>query len=288
MQSIPVIWINLKRAHSRRKAMEWALTKGGWNHTRVEAIDGQDKKNRFLTIPDLLTAGSQLPGVQRWEEPTPFRRTSRAELACMASWQIAFRVCQQRSEQWFLVMEDDVGASLAIPEEWPFSLSEIIAASPPDTLAIQLAPINPNVRSRLYEYWASSERQALTVRKSEIRSHGNGAVLLNHTAIKFLSKRFSQNCHSRYYHSHIIYHPWSIRPVADKVLYGYLPKRCSSVLTFPLFCLDSQDSDIHSLHVSQYHTGSRENTQKLWEKEGLISFVNAQKYWDKLRDSPCQ
>ena len=61
---------------------------------------------------------------------------------------------------WLLMMEDDLGASLAKPNTWAHSLLELINFCPTQTLAIQLAPINHILRKDLAERYLASKEDA--------------------------------------------------------------------------------------------------------------------------------
>ena len=66
--------------------MDWAINEGGWNAQRFNAIDANEKNQLLLPIPNLLKTGTPLPGLYRKEEANSNRASSRAELACLASW----------------------------------------------------------------------------------------------------------------------------------------------------------------------------------------------------------
>lgn len=281
---IPILWINLDRATRRRARMEWALHNGGWTSTRFSAIDARDKRQFFLALPNLLKAGNQLPGVYRSEESQPNRKTSRAELACMASWKRLLCVAKSvRSPSgWLLLMEDDLGATLANPKAWVHSLLDLIEFCPSHTLAIQLAPISAIVRQHLVEEWKQSHGSCLAVSKEQVRSHGNGAILINQKSLTILqdplinfSSMFSKNFHPMLY-------PWRLRPVADKWLYAALPTGSCQVATYPHFCLDAEDSDLHIDHVDNFHKPSRQVTINIWKRDHRLELLSAQKAWDNI------
>ena len=168
--------------------MDWALKKGGWKAHRFKAIDAEDRHENFLPISNFLKAGTKLPGIYISDETEPKRITGRAELACLASWKLAFVRAKQITSKrgWVLIMEDDLGASLAEPNAWRHSLIELIKYCPMHTLVIQLAPISATVRSQLAQKWEQTKGKCLAVRKEKIRSHGNGAVLVNQHAVDLL------------------------------------------------------------------------------------------------------
>ncbi|MCH9714099.1 MAG: hypothetical protein K0U63_06075 [Cyanobacteria bacterium] len=266
--SIPLLWINLDRAPQRRARMAWAIRQGGWQAQRFPAVDGQDRRQRLLAWPNPLCAGTALPGLRRLQEPQPWRRTSRAELACLASWKrlLLLAAATPSPSGWLLLMEDDLGASLAAPGGWAHALGALIASCPPHTLAIQLAPISGGVRRELHQRWLSSGGRCLCWPKQEVRSHGNGAVLLQQRAIPQLMGPLERLCARGAAQWHPLSHPWQIRPVADKWLYGALPAGSCQVATYPHFCLEAADSSLHQQHVAAYHRPSRAITLELWRR----------------------
>ena len=283
-ERIPLLWINLDRAIKRRNRMEWALQKGGWNHYRFSAIDAHDNNQRLIAIPHILQCGTALPGLYRSEEAVSKRRTTRPELACLASWKHLLLNAERISSPsgWLLLMEDDLGASLAKPEAWAHSLQELIKFCPRKTLVIQLAPISARVRHQLATEWRRSRGKCLAVKKEKIRSHGNGAVLLHKRALNFLQdpllnliSRYKQNWHPMLY-------PWRIRPVADKWIYGALPRESCQVATYPHFCLDAEDSALHLDHVEAFHRPSRQVTLSIWKRDQRKDLIEAQVAWDQI------
>jgi hypothetical protein len=286
MPPIPLLWINLERAARRRRRMDWAITTGGWSGERLAGVDACDPRQRLLPLPDPLRAGAPLPGLPRRQEPDPRRPTSRAELACLASWQRLIGRAHHRlshsAADWILLMEDDVGASLARPEAWPHDLAALTADAGPGALAIQLAPISARVRRQLHGLWRQSGGQRLTVPKRHWRSHGNGAVLLHRRALRRLwppPARWAAHFAPRW---HPLLHPWRVRPVADKWLYACLPAEACHVATFPLFCLEAEDSALHPEHVDAFHQPSRRTTLAIWEEEGCGGLLEAQRAWEAI------
>lgn len=283
-EQIPVLWINLNRAHRRRNRMQWALKNGGWTAYRFNAVDADDCLHHFLPLPNFFNSGSSYPGLYRANEAQPFRSTSRAELACLASWKrlllLANRITS--GSGWFLLLEDDIGASLAVPEYWAHSLHDLISYCPSHTLAIQLAPISATVRDRLFNLWNLSQGSCLAVRKTLVRSHGNGAVLLHQRALNLLFDPFLYLTSIFTTHLHPLSYPWRIRPVADKWLYAALPPNSCYVATYPHFCLDAEDSALHSDHVDAYHRPSRETTINIWDLDHRFELINAQYFSDSL------
>ena len=283
--SIPLLWINLDRAPQRRARMAWAIRQGGWQAQRLAAVDGLDRRQRLLPWPNPLRAGTALPGLRRLQEPQPWRRTSRAELACLASWKrlLLLAAATPSPSGWLLLMEDDLGACLAAPEGWAHALGALIDCSPPHTLAIQLAPISGGVRRELHQRWLSSGGRCLCWPKEEVRSHGNGAVLLHQRAIPQLMGPLERLCSRWTAQWHPLSHPWQIRPVADKWLYGALPPGSCQVATYPHFCLEAADSSLHHEHVAAYHRPRREITLELWLQDGRHDLLAAQQQWDRIQ-----
>ena len=283
-EQIPLLWINLSRAGRRRARMEWAIQEGGWKAHRIEAVDGTDQTQRLVTVPNILKKGTNYPGLHRANEVTPNRKTSRGELACLASWKrmiVKADKVKTRSG-WILMMEDDVGASLAVPRGWEHTLTEVINYCPEETMAIQLSPISSNVRRQLAKEWKNSGGGCLAVSKELIRSHGNGAVLLRKKAVKLLkdpllliASKISENWQP-------MLHPWKIRPVADKWIYGALPPGSCKVATYPHFCLEAEDSSIHNEHIENIHKPSRKMTLELWDKDQRYELIKAQEIWDNI------
>ena len=279
----PLYWINLQRQGDRRKRMERAIHQGGWNAERWKATDSQDRSNTFIALPKPWKKSSTLPGIERKDENQPTRPTNRAELACLSSWQnlIEHLKSQSSPSGWFLLMEDDVGSSLACPEAWPFNLEDITKSAGKNALAIQMAPISSKARLQLYKIWEESNGIHLTVPKSTVRSHGNGAVLLNYRAIPMLERHLGRWIQKFSPFLHILSHPRKIRPVADKWLYSCLPTSSSWVCTYPLFCLEAINSDLHIKHVENFHLPSRITTLDLWRKDNSVELIKAFSSWNK-------
>ena len=58
---IPVLWINLNRAHRRRTRMQWALENGGWTAYRFNAVDAEDCLHHFLPFQIFLILEAPIP-----------------------------------------------------------------------------------------------------------------------------------------------------------------------------------------------------------------------------------
>ena len=262
--------------------MLWAIERGGWNSHRLNAIDCNNKEQHLFSVPNLLKRGTRLPGIYRTDEVNPKRVTSRAELACLASWkQSLIQIREIRSPSgWHLLMEDDVGASLAAPEDWAHSLLELIDFCPNRTLAIQLAPISAFADS--LQRSGISNGRYLAVAKEKIRSHGNGAVLLNQWALKLLIDPFLRLSSTYASHWHPLVHPWCIRPVADKWIYGSLPPGTCQVATYPHFCLEASSSTLHEDHINEFHKPSREITIEIWKEDQRNKLIQAQQTWENF------
>ena len=282
IQSYPIFWINLERQRKRCMRMEWALEMGGWNHTRWDAIDAQDNRKIFISLERLWQYSNDLPGVRRSLEFDPKRLTTRAELACLASWQTLIEHLENinSASGWFLLMEDDVGSSLCCPQDWPFSLKQLTESSG-NALIIQLAPINARTKSDLHKKWLSSQGKILSVPKGKIKSHGNGAILLHQEAIPFLKRHFGRMLQKIFRNFHLLGHPRNVRPVADKWLYASLPEERCWVCTYPLFCLEAEDSSLHKDHVHQFHMPSRDITLQTWESDGADTLLTCFEEWLK-------
>lgn len=283
-QQIPLLWINLDRCVQRRNRMEWAIQQGGWASHRLSGIDGQDPRHRLIALPNPLRAGTNLPGIIRAHESEPRRRTSRAELACLASWKLLLLKAREikTPSGWLLLMEDDLGACLAASQAWAHSLLDLIESCPTQTLVIQLAPISAAVRQNLATLWRQSEGQCMSVAKEQVRSHGNGAVLIHQRALSHLLDSIHTFCASNWPRLHPLIHPWRIRPVADKWLYGSLPSGSCRVATYPHFCLEAQDSSLHQQHVAAFHQPSRAITLQIWQADHREELLAAQRKWDSI------
>ena len=264
--SIAVFWINLARAGRLGRCMVNALEFGGWEHERFDAIDGQDARHSFIPVPHLFRHGSLYPGVARSGEPRPFRRTTRPELACLASWQkvikYAGRAVQHLKGDLFLFMEDDAGSSLAVPDAWPFTLEDVARqadrharkSGTPWTM-VQLAPIN----ARSYglgclKNGRKAGGETVWFPRPSVRSHGNAGILLHRRAFRapFTRATFHMDHWQQEADLHVLAHPWAVRPVADKWIYSIVPRKSVYVLTYPLFCLEAKDSELHRSHVDSY------------------------------------
>ena len=259
--------------------------KGRWDAYRFCAVGANERNNRLFPIPNLLKNGTDLPGV--------FGRNTTKSLL-VQSWHVASwkRLLLSAKEVtsvngWVLLMEDDLGASLAHPEAWAYSLQDLIDFCPDNTLAIQLSPISAKVREELDKKWQESRGTCLAVSKKYVRSHGNGAVLLHKNAIELLIdpmiylSKWSRNWHP-------LLHPWKIRPVADKWIYGALPPDSCQVSTYSNFCLDADNSSLHPEHIDAYHKPSRLITLNIWKRDKRHDLLNAQKMWDSINTRNCQ
>ena len=268
--------------------MNWALKSGGWKSHRLSAIDAADNDQKLLALPNLFQAGTKLPGLYRSEEPESSRRTSRPELACLASWKRLLLNSQQIDSPsgWLLLMEDDVGASLARPAAWAHSLIDLIEFCPKQTLAIQLYPTNAKIREKLAQDWEISQGKCIAVNKEIVHSHGNAAILLNKKALEILIDplQYFANYISKNWHPML--HPWKIRPVADKWLYGTLPPGSCQVATYPHFCLDAENSALHPEHVEAFHRPSRAATINIWERDNRKGLLESQKFWESISETP--
>ena len=281
----PLYWINLDRDVQRRHRMEWALKKGGWQSERWRAIDARDNQHHFLALPKPWQTASRMPGVQHSEESNPGRLTSRSELACLSSWQTLIEKLDYCSSPsgWFLLMEDDVGSSLACPEAWPASLDQLIDAAGSECLGIQLAAISSKARQSLHAKWKTANQKIIVVPKESIRSHGNGAILLNQRAIPYLKRRLGRWLQNMVPNLYVLGHPHNVRPVADKWLYASLPSSTCWVATYPLFCLDASESSLHEEHVKDFHQPSLESTLTLWKEDDAKELINNFKYWRSIK-----
>lgn len=290
---IPVLWINLGRAKRLKKCMEWALAEGKWANHRFDAIDANQPSHRFVALPGMHKTGSIFPGALRKGEPNPSQKTNRPELACLASWQYAvnkaFALMARYNCRHVLIMEDDVGSSLAVPGSWPFGLTELTAAA--DRLAqkrgipwslLQLAPINANARNSLRKKWKKNDPESWLAPKEEIRSHGNGAVLVNKNAIDYLTVNLNPKISKLLPNFHFLPYPRKIRPVADKWIYASVPQGSVYVLTYPLFCLEARYSGLHHEHVENFHLPSREVTLQIWKADGYSRLLEAYEKWKQI------
>lgn len=279
--SVPIVWINLDRADRRRRRMLHALAAGGWTHQRIAAIDARESGIRLRAKPDWSRRGTAFPGVRRFAEASPFRRTSRAELACLASWQRALaRAADSMARldaRMVLLVEDDCGATLACPRAWPVSLDEIASAAGDAWTVVQLAPINPRVRRELFDRWRRDDGPVVS--KRLVRSHGNGAVLLHRRALDHLRPHLPTAPDRP---PGPLQHPWAVRPVADKWLYAMLPAETVFVAGVPFFTQDAADSDLHPDHLDRFHRGSREIVETIWGEAGWRELAAALAAWDAI------
>ena len=283
-KDIPLFWINLNRAKKRRARMNWAIKQGGWKAHRFNAIDSNDMHQRLLALPNPFRAGTPLPGLYLRDEAEPKQPTKRSELACLASWKRLLITAKKikAPRGWVLLMEDDLGASLAASHDWAHTLIDLIEFCPNQTLAIQLAPISAAVRQQLATEWQQSNGTCLAISKENVRSHGNGAVLLHQKALDLLIDPLLCLTYSFKKNWHPLLHPWKIRPVADKWLYGALPAGSCQVATYPHFCLEAEDSTLHLEHVAAFHKPSRDVTMRIWKRDQRESLLKAQYTWDQI------
>ena len=284
LQTIPVYWINLERDIKRRKRMAYALDTGKWKSKRWEATDGRNHQEKLLSFERFWQKPSEFPGGLRSKEADPIRRTTKSELACLCSWQRLIESLQHEKSpnDWFLLMEDDVGSSLAVPNHWPFNLDELIKEAGEEALAIQMAPINGQTRRALFQVWIESGQRQLLAPKAKVRSHGNGAILLNQKALALLRRRVGCWIENFFTNTHILGHPRQIRPVADKWLYASLPIEKCWVITFPLFILEAETSSLHKDHVNSFHLASRKITLDIWGSNKYYHLIEADKRWRSI------
>lgn len=290
---IPLLWINLQRHERRRRRMLWALEEGGWWHERIEAVDALDPRQILCPLPNPGFRGNALPGIQRRDEADPLRGTSRPELACTASWLRALcrghEILRGGGAEHLLVLEDDSGAALAVPDSWGFSLAELVQQLDATSRRcgvpweiVQLLATSRRAQSQLLEEWQQSKGHCRVVPRHGIRSGGTGAVLLHRRALPSLTsllQRFNWRCG---WPVHLLFHPHGVRPVADKWLYGSVKAASVWVTTYPLFCLDASDSAIHPEHLELYQIPSRAFTLQIWREDGRRDLIEAQRCWDRL------
>ena len=105
--------------------------------------------------------------------------------------------------------------------------------------------------------------------------HQEALNILTDPSLKITS-RYKKNWHC-------LFHPWRIRPVADKWIYGALPKGTCQVATYPHFCLEAEDSALHKQHVGDFHKPSREMTLDIWKENNQEELLKAQEKWDNIR-----
>ena len=139
------------------------------------------------------------------------------------------------------------------------------------------------MRQELYKEWRESNGKCLAISKERVRSHGNGAVLLHKKAVEQLidpllkiSQRYLRNVHP-------LFHPWRIRPVADKWIYGALPRGTCRVATYQQFCLDATESSLHQEHVNDFHIPSRNITLDIWKRDNMEELLAAQQIWEQIQ-----
>lgn len=255
--------------------MAKVLENGFWTSERWEATDAKDFRNKFLALTKFWYRGSYMPGLHIREEENPHRLTTRSELACLCSWQLLVEKLKniETKSGWFLLMEDDLGSSLASPHMWPFDFDQLIDQAGTDSLIIQLAPINGRVRNELFNKWLSSGKINLVSNKLLVKTHGNGAILLNKKAVPHLSRCIGGFLQKIFNNIHILEIPRSIRPVADKWIYASLPAESCFVLNFPIFCLDAETSSLHNSHVKSFHNASKQATLKIWNQNSYDYLV---------------
>lgn len=289
----PVLWINLDRETQRAQRMHWALDAGQWEHERMPAIDGGCDNLWISSIPVPWRKGNRLPGIQRHQEITPARATSRAELACTASWLKALvrarSLMAAEGLEAIVIAEDDVGASFAVVDHWPFSTDELLDQLNRESKQqgtpwglVQLAPINCKSRRHLHQIWLNSKGRQLIWPRTSMASGGAGAVLVHRRAVNQFVGAAQRLINWLARPHQLLLRPAGVRAVADKWLYGSVPEASVYLLTFPLFCLDAKNSSIHEEHVLAYHEPSKALTLDLWQRHGHQILLQAQQHWDAL------
>ena len=129
-------------------------------------------------------------------------------------------------------------------------------------------------------------RKVHSSKQGKRSSHGNAAILLNKKSLEILIDplQYFANYISKNWHPML--HPWRIRPVADKWLYGTLPPGSCQVATYPHFCLDAENSALHPEHVEAFHRPSRAATINIWERDNRKGLLESQKFWESISETP--
>jgi glycosyl transferase family 25 len=90
LKDIPIFWINLERSERRRNIMQTELDRYNLNHTRIEAVDGNnidlEECNKNYTINEKM---------------------NKYEIACALSHMKAIQHCYNQGLEYALILEDD-------------------------------------------------------------------------------------------------------------------------------------------------------------------------------------
>lgn len=90
LKDIPIFWINLERSERRRTILQTELDRYNLNHTRIEAIDGNnidlEECNKKYTINEKM---------------------NKYEIACALSHMKAIQHCYDQGLEYALILEDD-------------------------------------------------------------------------------------------------------------------------------------------------------------------------------------
>lgn len=90
LKDIPIFWINLERSERRRTILQTELDRYNLNHTRIEAVDGNnidlDKYNKNYTINEKM---------------------NKYEIACALSHMKVIKHCYDQGLEYALILEDD-------------------------------------------------------------------------------------------------------------------------------------------------------------------------------------
>lgn len=90
LKDIPIFWINLERSERRRSIMQTELDRYNLNHTRIEAVDGNnidlEEYNKNYTINEKM---------------------NKYEIACALSHMKVIKHCYDQGLEYALILEDD-------------------------------------------------------------------------------------------------------------------------------------------------------------------------------------
>ena len=149
-------------------------------------------------------------------------------------------------------------------------IGQLVKSINKSALVVQLAPISSNARIQLHSYYTNTNGEKLAIPKMNVKSHGNGAVLINGRALPFLQRHLGKWIHNRWRHIHLLSHPHATRPVADKWLYACIPANRCWVCTYPIFCLEDHQISIKNMSTAIFSL-QNDNTRYLEGRQGIIN-----------------
>ena len=106
LENVPIFWINLERSKDRRAKMEAQLNKYNLNHTRIEAVDGDNLNYKQQYCRNGYNINIKM---------------SKYEIDCALSHIKTIQHCYDKGLEYALILEDD-----ATFEYFPYKTDTIL------------------------------------------------------------------------------------------------------------------------------------------------------------------